>query len=82
MVRSAPVGVREYLRSWMVRIGLALLVIGTGPLAGVMLAAKVGILDDPNPNPVYFGILAGFTFWPSVLLIVIGVRRVRRSRLP
>jgi hypothetical protein len=29
----------------------------------------------PNPNPVGFGILAFFTFWPSVILIVIGIAR-------
>jgi hypothetical protein len=27
---------------------------------------------DPNPNPVGFGMLAGLTFWPGVIMIVIG----------
>jgi hypothetical protein len=36
-----------------------------------MLFAKIGILEDPNP--ILFGIMAMFTFWPSLLLILIGV---------
>ena len=70
---------RLYLRSKLVRAGLALLVIGTGPLVSIMLAAKLGFTDDPNPNPVIFGILAGVTFWPSLIMILIGVQMVRRS---
>src|SRR5438552_16431679 len=63
------------------RIGLVLLCIGIGPLLVVILAAQLGLTRDPNPNPVGFGILAFFTFWPSVILIVIGiVRTVNRRR--
>ncbi len=54
-------------------IGLVLLCVGTGPLLIVILAAQLGLTRDPNPNPVGFGILALFTFWPSVLLIVVGI---------
>ena len=36
-----------------------------------MLCAKIGILDDPNP--VIFGIMAFLTFWPSLILIFIGI---------
>jgi hypothetical protein len=38
-----------------------------------MLFAKFGFLEDPNPNPILFGIIAMFTFWLSLLLILIGV---------
>jgi len=38
-----------------------------------MLFAKFGLLEDPNPNPILFGIIAMFTFWLSLLLILIGV---------
>jgi hypothetical protein len=31
--------------------GLGLLILGTGPLLGVILLARVGITEDPNPNP-------------------------------
>ena len=71
--------VREYLKSWWVRAGLMGLVVGTGPLASVMVAAALGFTDDPNPNPVYFGMLAGLTFWPSIGLIAFGVWRCRKQ---
>lgn len=52
-------------------IGVALLVIGTGPLltAGLYEWSQ----GDKNSNPVVWGILAFFTFWPSMILIVIGL---------
>jgi hypothetical protein len=68
----------EYLKSWWVRAGLVGLVLGTGPLASVMVAARLGFTDDPNPNPVYHGMLAGVTFWPSLALIAVGVWRRRK----
>lgn len=73
---------RDYLRSGWIRAGLVLLVCGSGPLVGFILYAKVGyhfgFYDDPNPNPVGLGIPAMLTFWPSVLMILWGVFRVRR----
>jgi len=69
----------EYLKSWWVRAGLVGLVLGTGPLASVMVAARLGFTDDPNPNPVYFGMLAGLTFWPSLALISVGVWQRRKA---
>jgi len=54
-------------------IGLALLVLGTGPLLAIVLAAELGLLSDPNPNPIGPGLLAFFTFWPAVILIVWGL---------
>lgn len=60
-------------------IGIALLVIGTGPLL-----ANVAYLElwqgDRNPNPIGTGMLAMVTFWPSIILIVIGIMGVVRSR--
>ena len=46
--------------------------IGTGPLLAVMLLANLGLTRDPNPNPIGLGILAFLTFWPSVILMVLG----------
>jgi hypothetical protein len=54
-------------------IGLALLVVGTGPLLAIILAAELGLLSDPNPNPIGPGLLAFFTFWPAVIMIVWGL---------
>jgi hypothetical protein len=63
-------------------IGLALLVLGTGPLLAIGLAAALGF-GDPNPNPIGPGLLAFFTFWPAIIMIVWGliasVVRYRRA---
>lgn len=59
-------------------IGVTILVLGTGPLVGVMIGAMLGLTDDPNPNPVGFGILAGITFWPGIAMTAIGVLQVVR----
>ena len=56
--------------SW---VGLALLLLGTGPLVLIVVAAELGLTSDPNPNPIGPGLLAFFTFWPAVILIVWGV---------
>jgi hypothetical protein len=59
--------------------GIALLLIGTGPLL-----ANVAYLElwqgDRNPNPIGTGMLAMVTFWPSIILIVIGTMRVVGNR--
>ena len=48
-------------------------IFGSGPLLSVMLFSKMGILNDPNPNPIIFGLMAMITFWPSLILIFIGI---------
>jgi hypothetical protein len=64
-------------------VGFALLVLGTGPLLLIVIAAGLGLTNDPNPNPIGPGLLAFFTFWPAVILIVWGlvtsVLRYRRQ---
>ena len=70
----------DCIRSTPVRIGLALLILGSGPLLVIITAAKLGLTDDPNPNPVIFGIMAFFTFWPGIGLILSGVAHVRKER--
>jgi hypothetical protein len=54
-------------------IGLTLLVLGTGPLLAIVLAAELGLLSDPDPNPIGPGLLAFFTFWPAVILTIWGL---------
>jgi hypothetical protein len=51
--------------------GVALLLVGTGPLVVAMLYSMAR--GDPNPNPVGPGICAMFTFWPSIGMIVAGL---------
>ena len=79
-----PHRVRSTLRAMLSRmpkifwIGFTLFVIGSGPLLAIILAAELGFTRDPNPNPIGPGILAGLTFWPAVILMIIGL--VKRSR--
>jgi hypothetical protein len=70
----------DYLSSKLVRVGLGLLIFGPGPLVAIILAAKVGLWPDPNPNPVGPGILAGLTFWPAVICLLVGIGRVWKRR--
>ena len=61
-------------------VGVWLLVLGTGPLLAIIVAAQLGLTRDSNPNPIGPGLLAFLTFWPSVVLITIGlVRKNRRA---
>jgi hypothetical protein len=63
----------KFRLSRMFWIGSILFILGTGPLLTVILLAWMGMTKDPNPNPVGPGLLAFLTFWPSVVLIIIGV---------
>jgi len=72
--------VRDYLRSGWIRAGLALLVLGSGPLWTIVLLAALGWWPDPDPNPVGPGLLFFFTFWPAIICLVVGVVRVRAAR--
>ena len=60
--------------------GALLFLIGTGPLLTVILLANLGLTRDPNPNPIGLGILAFLTFWPSVILMVLGYLTWRREQ--
>lgn len=69
---------QPYLADRLFRIGLTVLVLGSGPLLVVILLAKLGVASDRNPNPVGPGLLAGLTLWPALILMAVGVARVRR----
>ena len=71
---------QEYLRSRLVQVGLVLLVLGSGPLIGIIVLAAVGLWPDPNPNPIGPGLLFFFTFWPAVICLGLGIAGVRRAR--
>jgi hypothetical protein len=71
---------RAVFSSRLLWVGVALLVLGTAPLLVISVV-------DPTANPVGFGMLTFFTFWPSILLIGVGLclgvvraARVRRNR--
>ncbi len=55
---------------WM---GLVLFVLGSAPLLIIIALASLGITKDPNPNPVGFGIMAMFTFWPGIGIMIISL---------
>jgi hypothetical protein len=71
---------RECLKSRLVQIGLGLLVFGCGPLLCIIGVVAVGLWPDPHLNPIGPGLLAFFTFWPSVICILVGVARLWRAR--
>jgi hypothetical protein len=60
--------------------GIATLLIGSGPLLAIIFAGAVGLINDPNPNPVGPGILAGLTFWPGVMMTIGGGVITLRNR--
>jgi hypothetical protein len=70
---------KTYLRSRWVQAGLVLFVFGTGPLLAIIVAAAMGLTSDPNPNPIGPGCLAGVTFWPALICLLVGVLRVRKE---
>jgi hypothetical protein len=70
---------RAALRNRMFLTGLGIFLLGSGPLLLVIVASGLGLTRDPNPNPVGFGILAMLSFWPSVVLMMIGFSRAGRT---
>ena len=71
--------VARLLGNRLFRRGFLLFVFGSGPLLLIILAADLGLTRDPNPNPVGFGMLAMFTFWPSIIMMGIGAWRTWRG---
>jgi hypothetical protein len=59
-------------------IGVALLALGSGPLLLIIAASSLGLMADPNPNPIGPGLLFFFTFWPGVVFTILGLLRRRR----
>lgn len=72
MMPMRPDSPRFRLRP-LVWVGLVTAAVGSAPLLSMIAASKIGVIDDPNPNPVGFGILAACTFWPGIAAAVIGV---------
>ncbi len=70
---------RRYVANRLFRIGAVLLAVGSGPLFAIIVAAKLGLWPDPNPNPIGPGLLAFLTFWPAVALMALGGFQVRRA---
>ena len=63
---------QKYFSSMINKIGWGLFIVGSGPLLLIIFLAAIGVWPDPNPNPVGLGIMAFFTFWPSIICILTG----------
>jgi hypothetical protein len=62
-------------------LGLGLFAIGTGPLLLFIAADGIGLIRDPNPNPVGLGLLFFVTIWPATGLVAFGLIRLTWSWL-
>ncbi|MDN3205350.1 hypothetical protein [Algoriphagus sediminis] len=60
--------------------GLVFLVFGSGPLLVTILMANLGLTSDPNPNPIFFGMMAGFSFWPGILFLLTAIIKKYKLR--
>jgi hypothetical protein len=65
---------------WMIGSGAVVLCAGAGPLVVVGVMAKLGLTADPNPNPVGLGILALFTLFPALVLLIWGFANWRSAK--
>ena len=70
----------SWLANRCIRIGLALVVFGWGPLIDIVLLDAVGLWPDKNPNPVGAGFLFFITSWPALFLLVRGWLQLRTGR--
>jgi len=66
------------MESWplSLHLGLGLLVGGTGPLLLFIAADYLGLISDPNPNPIGLGLLFFVTIWPALGFTAFGLAQV------
>jgi hypothetical protein len=62
-------------------IGVAVLALGSGPLLVFVAVEEMGLIADPSPNPIGLGLLAFVTFWPGVVMTVVGLAQSLRRRM-
>lgn len=67
---------RRFYANTLWKVGFWMLILGTGPLLLIIVAAELGLLSDPNPNPIGPGLLTFFTFWPAMICLGIGTIQV------
>jgi hypothetical protein len=61
------------------KIGLWWHIIGCGPLYVLIPLSLVGVLDR-DINPIGPGLLAFLSFWPSLILMIVGMVMKRREQ--
>ena len=64
----------------LLKYGTILFSVGVGPLLLIIAAAKLGLLNDPDPNPIGPGLLAMLAFWPSIALLILGAGMILYER--
>jgi hypothetical protein len=60
-------------------IGLAVFVLGQAPLLLMLAAVQLSLWPDPHPNPIGPGLLSFVTFWPGLVLMLLGFLRRGRT---
>ena len=73
---------KRLLASKLFRAGLIVTAAAYLPLILIILAAKVGLLKDPNPNPIGPGLLAFTLSWVGLGLMIVGAVKARIAPLP
>ena len=68
-----------YWQSNWIRAGIGVIVIGALPLLLVILAAKLHLLADPDPNPVGAGVLFFFSVLLGSAIALAGIVRCERD---
>ncbi|WP_278983768.1 hypothetical protein [Sphingobium yanoikuyae] len=65
------------MRNWpfSLKLGLGLLALGCGPLVVFLIADEIGLVRDPNPNPIGLGLLFVFSVPPALCLTLFGLAR-------
>jgi hypothetical protein len=61
------------------KIGVWWHIIACGPLYVLILLSMVGVLDR-DINPIGPGLLAFFSFWPSLIMMIVGWVLKRREK--
>jgi len=81
--KTSEENVRATIKLYLIT-GLIFLIFGSGPLLGSILFAKLGLTSDPNPNPIFFGMMAGFSFWPGLLFLITAfIKKIKsKNRIP
>ncbi|HLO68588.1 MAG TPA: hypothetical protein VK188_16305 [Holophaga sp.] len=69
-----------FLSSGWTRAGLGLILLGWGPLLGIIALSSLGLWPDPHPNPIGCGLLFAITFLPALFCLGMGAYHALRRR--
>ena len=70
----------SFFSSRWIQAAILLVIFGWGPLFTDIFLHNLGVLQDPNPNPVGYGLLFAITFFPAILCFAIGLFQTLRRR--